>query len=615
MSFVELASQFYAIRRGFCKNDIVGRLCKRSVAKNCAMRNNQDAKLRVLLKRSLGGCVKPYRLGIAVILVFFLGTFASAQPAAGSSSASQQNPKLQPILQYISHGWDTLTRSMADCATVHDPKVAQASILYLPAGMEVPESVKALQASCNLQVEHLPAVITGPGQVDTAKFSPHGLLYLPEKYVVPGGRFNEMYGWDSYFILRGLLRDGRTDLARSIVENFFFEIEHYGGFLNANRTYYLTRSQPPFLSSMVLGVYEAEKRARHADEAWLVKGYEFAKRDHAAWLAEPHQAGKTGLARYYDFGDGPPPEGLQDENGHYREVLAWAFAHPGQSDVEVVDAKSADGAGASYNTQVCDVATTMEKPHCEPTAAFKLSRDFYKGDRAMRESGFDISFRFGAYGAHTHHFAPVCLNSLLYKTELDLAHMARLLGKTAEAAKWEGVAATRKRAMLQYLWDAERGMFFDYDFVAKKRSTYAYVTTFYPLFAGLVTTEQARSVVKNLGIFERPGGLATSPQMTGVQWDMPFGWAPLQMLAVDGMRRYGFDKEANRVSVAFLSTVEENFRRDGTIREKYDVLTRSSEAHVASGYNINVIGFGWTNAAFLELLHSLPAEEAAKLGK
>ncbi len=560
------------------------------------------------MKRSVLGCL--------LLFVSLLLASADAQAApAHQPPAALHNPRLDPILQYISHGWDTLTRTMEDCATVHDPKVAAASILYLPAGMDVPGSVKKLQQNCNVKVEHLPAVITGPGQVDTAKFSPHGLLYLPNRYVVPGGRFNEMYGWDSYFILRGLLRDGRADLARDIVENYFFEIEHYGGFLNANRTYYLSRSQPPFLSSMVLGVFEAEKHAGHADNAWLAKGYAYVEKDHAAWLAAPHQAGKTGLARYYDFGSTPPPEGLQDESGYYRQVLAWSIAHPGQLDDLVVDAKSPDGSGASYSTQVCDVATTMEKPHCEPPVALKLSRDFYKGDRAMRESGFDISFRFGPFSARTHHFAPVCLNSLIYKEELDLVHMARLLGKPTEAAKWEAQAAARKRNITKYLWDAERGLFFDYDYVAGKRSTYAYITTFYPLFAGLATTEQARAVVRNLGVFEHPGGLAMSTETTGLQWDLPFGWAPTNLLAIDGMRRYAFDKEANRVSVAFLSTIEENFRRDGTIREKYDVITRSSEAHATTGYHANVIGFGWTNGAFLELLHGLPPEEAAKLGQ
>src|SRR5215469_892537 len=112
-----------------------------------------------------------------------------------------------------------------------------------------------------------------------------------------------MYGWDSYFIIRGLLRDGRLDLAREMVDNFFFEIEHYGAVLNANRTYYLSRSQPPFLSSMIMAVYEAEKARGHDDRAWLAKAYQYAERDYQMWVRNPHLAGATGLSRYYDFGD------------------------------------------------------------------------------------------------------------------------------------------------------------------------------------------------------------------------------------------------------------------------------------------------------------------------
>jgi len=233
----------------------------------------------------------------------------------------------------------------------------------------------------------------------------------------------------------------------------------------------------------------------------------------------------------------------------------------------------------------------------------------------MRESGFDISFRFGAYGSATHHYAPVCLNSLLYKTEKDLDQISVLIGKGAEAKVWRTRAATRQSRMKQYLWDGDRGFFFDYDFTNSKKSTYRYLTTYYPLWAGLATPEQAAAVAKNLSVFEQPGGLAMSPENTGMQWDYPYGWAPVQLLAIKGLRRYGYNAEADRLSYKFLSTVIENFQRDGTIREKYNVVTRSSESQVAAGYQTNVIGFGWTNAAFLDLLHALPKEAVEKLEK
>ncbi|MBZ5655761.1 MAG: trehalase [Acidobacteriia bacterium] len=547
------------------------------------------------------------------LLVSLLSTaYAVAQPKPAAAAG------LAPIRQYIAGGWDTLTRSMTDCASVVDPKMKVSPVLYVPAGFAVPPAVEKLHTDCNVEIEHLPKPIHQLGEIDTSTFRPHGLLYLPNKYVVPGGRFNEMYGWDSYFIVVGLLRDGRTDLARGMVENFFFEIENYGALLNANRTYYLTRSQPPFLSSMVLGVYEAERQSGHADPAWLARAYPYLEKDYSMWARDPHLAGSTGLARYYDFGEGPPPEGLQDEGGFYRKVISHFMVHPEQADhylVEQAKGKAPTSPGSSYAITVCDVAMTMARPECEPERAIRLSADYYKGDRSMRESGFDISFRFGAYGAATHHFAPVCLNSLLYKTERDMEEISEVLGKRSEAKTWRERADARKQDMEKYLWDGERGFFFDYDFTEGKRSSYRYLTTYYPLWAGLATPEQAKAVVKNLSTFEQPGGLAMSPEHSGAQWDYPYGWAPVEMLAIQGIRRYGFSDDADRLSSKFLSTVLENFAHDGTIREKYNVVTGSSESQVEVGYQANVIGFGWTNAAFLELLHALPKAAAEALEK
>jgi alpha,alpha-trehalase len=439
------------------------------------------------------------------------------------------------------------------------------------------------------------------------------LLYLKNKYVVPGGRFNEMYGWDSYFIIRGLLRDGRVELARGIVDNFFFEIEHYGAVLNANRTYYLTRSQPPFLSSMVMAVHEAQTAAGQNDRAWLETAYSYVERDHAMWTRAPHLAGGTGLSRYYDFGDGPALEALQDEADTYRQAAAYFLFHPAIPVYEGEDGDVPGGkaSGSAYSVRVCSAEQSPSS--CETARLVRLKPDFYKGDRSMRESGFDITFRFGPYGAATHHYAPVCLNSLLFKTERDLEEISRLLGKNSTAAEWHKLAETRKQSMQKYLWDERQGLFFDYNFDHEQRSTYRYATTFYPLWAGLASDAQARAVVKNLSTFERMGGIAMSVQETQGQWDYPFGWAPIQLLAVEGMRRYGHNAEADRVATEFLSTVLKNFERNGTIREKYNVVTGSSDTNVKVGYATNVIGFGWTNAAFVELLHSLPPQKIAQV--
>ena len=482
-----------------------------------------------------------------------------------------------------------------------------------------------MQQRCHVKVEQLPVAITGPGQV-TTDITPPGLLYLPNRYVVPGGRFNEMYGWDTYFIVRGLVEDKRLDLARGIIENFFFEIEHYGTVLNANRTYFLTRSQPPFLTSMILSVYQAEKAAGKNDRELLEQGYQWASKDYEMWNRDPHRAGDTGLSRYFDFGNGPAPESLKDETDAYRRVAGYFLLHAqGRNYVTEVeepsgplsaeDQRKAAAAylGTRYSVQVCNAQRTMAKADCDPARDIFLAADYYKGDRAMRESGFDISFRFGPYGAATHHYAPVCLNSLLYKTEKDLQQISEMLGRGDDAKRWADRASQRAERIQKYLWDAQKGMFFDYNLDSSSRSAYHYITTFYPLWAGIATKEQAEALRKNLKIFEHPGGLAMSDNDAGVQWDLPYGWAPTQLLAIEGLRRYGFNEDADRTSYEFLSTVAENFRRDGTIREKYDVITRSSEAKVATGYQINVVGFGWTNAAFLVLLHKLPGDMVTRL--
>ncbi|HXX70808.1 MAG TPA: trehalase family glycosidase, partial [Candidatus Acidoferrum sp.] len=147
------------------------------------------------------------------------------------------------------------------------------------------------------------------------------------------------------------------------------------------------------------------------------------------------------------------------------------------------------------------------------------------------------------------------------------------------------------------------------------RSSYEYATTFYPLWAGWASNEQARVLEANLRQFEEPGGLAMSRYESQAQWDYPYGWAPIQLLAIEGLRRYGYDRDADRITESFLSMVLENFRTDHTLREKYNVVTRSSATHIVAGYSQNVTGFGWTNGVFLELLHSSPTELAARLRK
>ncbi|MFZ0817862.1 MAG: trehalase family glycosidase, partial [Candidatus Sulfotelmatobacter sp.] len=550
--------------------------------------------------------------------LFFLAAIAANPAQVPAQSAVPATPDPRATLRYIHASWDSLTRSVTNCQALADTKIAGASVLYLPKGFAAPPNVAEAAERCQLLIITLPRPITKLGDVRPEELPAPGLLYLPNPYVVPGGRFNEMYGWDSYFIIRGLLRAGHVELARGMVDNFFFEIEHYGAMLNANRTYYLTRSQPPFLSSMFLEVYGELRKSGHPDPAWLAKGYADIKKDYEMWNRDPHRAGDTGLARYYDFGDGPPAEAIKDETGFYRKVATYFFFHPAQADsyiVENLPEVTQQVAGRPYSQQVCDVSSATAGVACEHPRGFRLSADYYKGDRSMRESGFDVSFRFGPFGAATHHYAPVCLNSLLYKTEKDLEQISGWLGRTADAEKWRKRAEERKELITRYLWDDKSGLFFDFDFKTGQRSSYRYATTFYPLWAGLATPAQAKAVAKNLSVFEKPGGVAMSTEDSGAQWDLPYGWGNIEMLVVEGLRRYGYNADADRISYEFLSMVAENFRRDGNLREKYNVVTRSSEAHAELGYQMNVVGFGWTNAAFLELLNGLPRDMAERLEK
>jgi alpha,alpha-trehalase len=535
------------------------------------------------------------------MLAFLLAAGANAQTPSSSAPANAK------ILSYIHRGWDSLSRSMTDCKSLADPKVTTAPVLYLPADVPMPAAVTAMQKLCNVQVRRLPRKITHMGDVKVSEIPREGLLYLPNRYVVPGGRFNEMYGWDSYFIILGLVHDHRSDLARGMVENFFYEIEHYGAILNANRTYYFTRSQPPFLSSMIREVYEHQD-GKPLSKAWLARAYGDAQKDYALWTSSIHRAGDTGLARYKDIGEGPVPE-MADDSDYYPNVIRWLLAHPQVHTDYIVEAPEhpSKAQQAELAKTSCDIAASRVCVHAY-AKGHRLSRAFYSGDRAMRESGFDTSFRFGPFSGSTDEYAPVCLNSLLYKYERDLEHFATLLGRKKEAAEWKRRAAARRDAINKYLWDSATGMFHDYNFVARRRSTYNYVTAFYPLWAGVASPEQAAAMERHLALFQHPGGLATSDHDSGAQWDLPFGWAPTNWLAVKGLAQYGFSSDASRAAKEFSGTVLENFLRDGTIREKYNVVSRSANVEVSAGYKSNAIGFGWTNGVYLEMSDLLRPE-------
>jgi alpha,alpha-trehalase len=514
-------------------------------------------------------------LGLILIAAPGCGPALGQGRTAGPSAASSQ---LTATVRYIDRAWDTLTRTLSDLPRAAvDPKMHPAGgkwPVYVPADADLTAIKRRLVSTllpadlATIDLRVLPA--------NRADIHEHGLLYLPHPYVVPGGRFNEMYGWDSYFIQLGLLEAGRLDLARDMVENHIYEIEHYGMVLNANRTYYLTRSQPPFLTRMILGVFD-----KTHDQAWLRSTLPAIDAYYAYWTAQPHLAGDTGLSRYFDLGEGPAPEVVSAERDaegrtQYERARAYYRSHD-------VDAYNE----AEYYDAAHDLLTAR----------------FYKGDRSMRESGFDPSERFGPFGVAIIDYAPVCLNVLLFRMEQDAGLIYRTLGNEGVARTWEERAARRHARFDQYLWDHDAGLYFDYDVVTRERRHYEFATTFYPLWAGLATAEQARRVVSHLPELEAPGGLMTSTRETGNQWDAPFGWAPLQIMAVEGLRRYGYTADADRLAREFVDVVVRNFTEHGTIVEKYDVRRRASDvsAGIKFGYSSNEIGFGWTNAAVLLL--------------
>ena len=499
---------------------------------------------------------------------------------AGPSQSLPDDSQLERLRGYIKMSWTTLSRSIRDLPqALPDPKIprqpGQPWLLYIsPRESRTrvqSELADVLDASAMKDIE----IRTLPRNVLSIR--EHGLLYLPRPYVVPGGRFNEMYGWDSYFIQVGLLRDDQLGDASDLVENFLYEIEHYGTILNANRTYFLSRSQPPFLTRMILAVYEKTR-----DNAWLRGTLPAIERYYRFWTTEPHTVPDAGLSRYFDRGEGPAPEVMADEK---------------------------DEQGRTHYDRAREYYRTHDVTDYDESLYYDSRRDrltdlFYKGDRSMRESGFDPSNRFGALNVDVIHYAPVCLNTLLYVMEDDTGRIMETLGDTSAAAMWRSRAASRRDLINTLMWDEEAGLYYDYNFRTHQRRRYDFATTFFPLWAGIASPAQAARLRENLSRFEAPGGLLTSTAVTGNQWDAPFGWAPLQMIAVDGLRRYGFQEDANRIAAKFVSLVAKEFDEHGTIVEKYDVRRRESDvaADIKFGYSANQVGFGWTNGAVLDLL-------------
>ena len=536
-----------------------------------------------------------------------------------------ENPVRRISRRIREHFWDGLTRRIDASGLariVGDTKTVGAHPrLYVPASdpraLAYFAEVARDRPELNLEVVRLPEVITAeyalsiddkPGLLSLAlALKPDGGLQgLP--FVVPGGRFNELYGWDSYFEALGLLHDGRVDLAQAMVEHFLYEVRHYGQILNANRSYYLTRSQPPFLTSMGLAVHSHLPSGPERTE-WLRRVLQAGIREYeTVWMGE-RRLTPTGLSRYHAAGIGMPPE---TEEGHFDAILRPYAARAGM-DVR------------TYSRLY------LKREVVEPA----LDAHFVH-DRTMRESGHDTSNRLEGCAAH---LCTVDLNSLLYKYEVDIARTlesafgGRLTlddGTRHDAAAWDDRARRRQALMNGLCWDDERGMFFDYDFVARGRTGYESATTLYPLWAGLATADQAQRLVERaLPRFEAAGGLLAGTEASRGpvtderpqrQWDYPFGWPPHQMLAWQGLVNYGYAEVARRLAYRWLLMITRNAADyNGTIPEKYDVVNRTHRVFVEYGNvgtefdYITREGFGWMNASYQVGLALLTPEQRARL--
>ncbi|RIA80971.1 Glycoside Hydrolase Family 37 protein [Glomus cerebriforme] len=513
--------------------------------------------------------------------------------------------------------WDGLTRRIDAegleiiCADPKNRTADHSPRIYIPFGEDEQyqyyTNVAETRPHLNLQVEKLPKEIT-PDYVKSINDRP-GILALAMHriidnqgnvtlkgvpFIVPGGRFNEMYGWDSYFETLGLVLDGRIEMAKGMVDNFVYQITHYGKILNANRSYYLTRSQPPFLTDMAIKVYEFLAEDPEEKKKWLETTIRAAiKEYYTIWMSYPRYDPVTGLSRFYPTGLGIPPE---TEASHFDHVILPYAKKLGLSIKEYA---------AKYQAQ------EIHEPNLD---------EYFLHDRAVRESGHDTTYRFEKRCAH---LATIDLNSLLYKYEVDISEVISEVfdnqfefeGTIETSSTWSKRALLRKERIDKYLWNEEKSLYYDYDTVKQEQSVYESVTAYWALWAGCANYEQAEKLVKiSLPKFEVLGGLVSGTEESrgtialdrpNRQWDYPFGWAPHQIMAWRGLENYGFMTEARRLAYRWLYTITKSFVDfNGVVPEKYDVVTLNHLLKVEYG-NVGTDfkfvpreGFGWMNASY-----------------
>ncbi|MEL6972320.1 MAG: alpha,alpha-trehalase TreF [Bacteroidota bacterium] len=384
------------------------------------------------------------------------------------------------------------------------------------------------------------------------------LIRLPHPYIVPGGRFREIYYWDSYFTMLGLQVDGQDDMIENMVRNFAHLIDTIGFIPNGNRTYFQSRSQPPFFASMV-GLLAEIKGQDYliAFLPQLIKEYEFWMRGTTKISADNTTAervvqldGEYILNRYYDNRNTPRPES-------YRE------------DVET--------------------AEETDRP----------ANDLYRDLRAACESGWDFSSRWLSDGkslhlAQTTLIIPVDLNALLYNLEKTIAQAYAIQDETAAAETYNAKATARAEAIQQYCWDEESGFYRDYNILTQAFTPVLSMAAAYPLFFKIASQEQAERIAQILEVdFLRPGGFTSTLEETGQQWDAPNGWAPLQWMAYQGLKNYGLDSLANTARDRWLNNNEIVYQQANKMVEKYNVDDPAASA--GGGEYPLQDGFGWSN--------------------
>lgn len=401
---------------------------------------------------------------------------------------------------------------------------------------------------------------------------PGTLIPLRHPYIVPGGRFREIYYWDSYFTMLGLQQANRVDMIRNMIDNFAFLIDTIGFIPNGNRTYFLTRSQPPFFSLMVGVLAEMQ-----GDSIWTHYLPQLEK-EYAFWMDGEKELGQGNPAvrHVVRLPDGSILNRFWDKGDYPREEM---FA----DDIET----------AKRNKRPANIT--------------------YRNLRSAAESGWDFSSRWlsnpqDLATIHTVDIIPVDLNALLYNLEMVISRAYTLKEDRSRAAQYLTKANRRKQALQRYCWDPSQGFFVDYDFVAQNPTGVLSLAGVYPLFFQLADAGQANAVAQILRTrFLQPGGLTSTLVANSQQWDAPNGWAPLQWMAVNGLRQYGQDDLARTISQRWIALNEQVFRNTGKMMEKYNVYDLSLES--GGGEYPVQDGFGWSNGVFLRLLHDYPPNQ------